>query len=111
MKHHEVIEVHHLGLDAKRQSLENLQKELNDISAITVEKTFIKTEKAVKFENKLFEYLEMMTWQQICTLFVEPDELPTAFLKAARALCYVIWVFNPEEQEHRTKCNRLSEIK
>jgi hypothetical protein len=83
-------------LKTNRQSLENLQKELNDISAITVEKTFIKTEKAVKFENKLFEYLELMTWDQIYSLFVEPDELPTAFLKAARALCYILWIFNPE---------------
>ena len=91
--------------------MENLQKELNNISAITVDKTFIKTEKAVKFENKLFEYLDMMTWDQIYTLFVEPEELPTALLKAARALCYIIWIFNPEEQEQKAKCNRLSEIK
>lgn len=98
-------------MKTNRQSLENLQKELNDISAITVEKTFIKTEKAVKFENKLFEYLELMTWDQIYSLFVEPDELPTAFLKAARALCYILWIFNPERQDQKVKCNRLSEIK
>ena len=91
--------------------MENLQKELNDISAITVEKTFIKTEKAVKFETKLFEYLDMMTWEQINASFVEPQELSTAFLKAARALCYIIWILNPEKQEQKVKCNRLSEIK
>ena len=104
-----MIEVQHLKTNG--QSLENLQKELNDISAITVEKTFIKTENAIKFENKLFEYLEMMTWEQIYALFVEPDEHPTAFLKAARALCYIIWILNPEEQDQHVKCNRLSEIK
>ena len=54
LDHHQEVQIHHLGIEAKRQSLETLQQELNNISAITVEKTFIKSEKAVKFENKLF---------------------------------------------------------
>lgn len=116
LHHHEVIQVrnmefHTLQAAPLDQGLESLKDQLNDISAISIEKTFIKSEKAAQFETRLTKYLDLISLDQIQKHFIEPQELAPGFLKGAKALCYISAIFNPARATQRLKFSKLPEIK
>lgn len=105
------MEFHTLQAAPLDQGLESLKDQLNDISAISIEKTFIKSEKAALFEVRLTKYLDLISLEQIQRYFIEPQELTPGFLKGAKALCYIVAIFNPARAIQRLKFSRLPEIK